>query len=108
MKHLKRFPEVFTIDKGNSKIDGLDKGWVTLHKSLQSPKDRTERVESVLQVLENEGLIPGWRNEVPCFKQGFFSKIIHYQIQVFADAAELRIGVYLSSLCLDGLVLLMM
>jgi len=62
LKHLRRFPEVFTVrdDEDNAK----NKGWVTLHESLQSPRERTDAIESVLRSLESEGLVPGWRNEV--------------------------------------------
>lgn len=67
MKHLRRFPEVFTVRDevhDEDEEDRTSKDWVTLHESLQSPKDRTEAVESVLRSLETEGLVPGWRNEV--------------------------------------------
>lgn len=62
LKHLRRFPEVFTV--GDDGTNGTTQGWVTLHELLQSPKERTDAVESVLRTLEMEGLVPGWRNEV--------------------------------------------
>ena len=67
LKHLRRFPEVFTVSDDGT--NGISKGWVTLHELLQSPRERTDAIESVLRTLEMEGLIPGWRNEVPSNQQ---------------------------------------
>ncbi|KAG0618718.1 hypothetical protein M758_4G087500 [Ceratodon purpureus] len=61
LKHLRRFPEVFTVNDDGT--NGMSQGWVTLHELLRSPRERTDAVESVLRTLEMEGLVPGWRNE---------------------------------------------
>jgi hypothetical protein len=68
LKHLRRFPEVFTVTDDDG-TNGMSKGWVTLHELLQSSTERTDAVESVLRTLEMEGLVPGWRNEVPSNQQ---------------------------------------
>lgn len=81
MKHLRRFPEVFTVrDDGDHGTMG--KGWVTLHELLQSPRERTDAIESVLRTLEIEGLVPGWRNEVPSNQQLFFKFKSIYNIAI--------------------------
>lgn len=63
-KHLKRFPEVFSVSVEGNGMVGTNEGWVTLHTSLKSSEERTNVVESVMHTLEQEGIIPGWRNEV--------------------------------------------
>lgn len=62
LKHLRRFPEVFIVR--DDVVNGMSKGWVTLHELLQTPQLRTDAIGVVLLSLEMEGLIPGWRNEV--------------------------------------------
>lgn len=64
MKHLKRFPEVFSISVEGNGMVGTKEGWVTLHTSLKTSEERTNVVESVMHTLEQERIIPGWRNEV--------------------------------------------
>ncbi|XP_073393998.1 nudix hydrolase 20, chloroplastic-like isoform X2 [Physcomitrium patens] len=61
LKHLRRFPEVFIVR--DDVVNGMSKGWVTLHELLQTPQLRTDAIGVVLLSLEMEGLIPGWRNE---------------------------------------------
>lgn len=38
--------------------------FVTLHNDLKTQEDRTVSVNKSLRVLYEDGLIPGWRNEV--------------------------------------------
>ena len=49
--------------------------FVTLHNELKTQEDRTMSVNNSLRVLCENGLIPGWRNEViysPCIISIFY------------------------------------
>jgi hypothetical protein len=60
---LARFPHVFHVD---------DKA-VTLQPRLRSFNTRSEAVAEVLATLREEGLVPGWRNELYPVAQGFYT-----------------------------------
>ncbi|CAM6092550.1 unnamed protein product [Calypogeia fissa] len=74
-QHLKRFPEVFSVESLEAYSDGarraLAAGRVSSVQSLSSPQQRTAAVQGVLEALKIEGLIPGWRDELQPVKLSY-------------------------------------
>ena len=83
LQHLLSFPKVYVVmnaaqDYQNRNITDSNlstQSFVTLHNDLKTPEDRTMSVNNSLRVLCENGLIPGWRNEViyfPCIISIFY------------------------------------
>ena len=72
-EHLRNFPLVFIQDPGDLTKGTLQLGtgsfgtgnrWITLHPTCNSTGERTRQIDTCLRLLENEKIIPNWRNEV--------------------------------------------
>ena len=70
-EHLKNFPLVFIKDPGDLTTGKMNletfltgNDWITLHPTCNSPGERTRQIDTILRLLENEKIIPNWRNEV--------------------------------------------
>lgn len=72
LQHLTSFPKVFAVVRAEPdyqrgefcNIDLSMDSFVTLHHDLKSQEDRTESINRSLKVLSEDGVIPGWRNEM--------------------------------------------
>jgi hypothetical protein len=63
-----KFPNVFTLEKGDAQSDGVGEEKLILHRTLTLAALRTKAVEGVLRVLRKDGIVPGERNEVSPLK----------------------------------------
>lgn len=70
LEHLKDYPNIWFFDPGDLRT-GVGNGWVTLHPTVRSPGERTKQIDIALRILEREGYIQDWRNEVRVVAKSF-------------------------------------